>query len=44
MTPLDEQAIFTTGKLPENAAPVKGEWANQLSKGKDGGLVQVAFR
>jgi 5,10-methylene-tetrahydrofolate dehydrogenase/methenyl tetrahydrofolate cyclohydrolase len=29
------RAIFTTGKLSEKAAPVKGERAIQLSKGKD---------
>ena len=44
MTPLGEQAIFTTGKLPEKPAPVKGDRPIQLSKRKDGRLVQVAFR
>src|SRR5229473_5344888 len=35
MAPLVERATFTTGKLSEKAAPVKGHRPIQLSKGKD---------
>ena len=44
MAPLLERAIFTTGKLSENAAPVKGERSNRLSKGKDASASKVAVQ